>query len=156
MPVTYHVSPDHRLLETRVEGQVTVAEIEAYMAALEATPGYRGDFDAIIDVRDVTSLMGTEEMRHLGALVRGRDPALESRRAIVTGDQDVVYGLIRQFESYAEGGPTRYRAFRRMADAVSWLGLAPGALRHVRVDDAPHPSAGPAQPAREADARGGT
>lgn len=152
MPVTYRVSPEHRLLETRLEGRITVAEIVAYTRELETVPGYRGDFDAIIDVRGVTSLLGTDELRQLGAAVRDRDPSLASRRAIVTGEQDVVYGLVRQFESYAEGGPASYRAFRRLADAVAWIGRTAAALRYVHEGDLAPPAAAPGR-SRDAEAR---
>lgn len=137
MPLTYHVSPDQRLLETRVTGAVTVGEIVAYRRAVEAAPGYEGDFDALIDVRDVTGYLGTDDLRQLGSLVRGLDPSLNSRRAIVTGTQDLLYGLIRQFESYAEGGPRRYRACRTVADALAWLGRPDAALKRVSADEPP-------------------
>lgn len=45
-----------------------------------------------------------------------------------------MFGLFRQFETYAEGGPLRFRAFRTVAEALAWLELDASVLGIIPPD----------------------
>ncbi len=102
MPIAIRVSPELRFYEVVLVGDVTIEDLGSLRRDLAATPGFATDFNALIDLRGVTSLMGTDDLRNLAMQAKGRSVKHRSRRAILTSE-DVMFGLVRMFEAHAEG-----------------------------------------------------
>ena len=124
MPISYRVDPARRRVETTITEGYTLADVEAYMDALEADPAYAPDFDRLIDLTATQTLLAPEEVRSLADIVRGRPASPRSRRALVAAG-DAQFGVARMFELYAEGASVSYRAFRDRAAADGWLTHVP-------------------------------
>jgi len=135
MSITFHVHPERRLVETRIEGDVKLEDVLRYMHALESTPGYVPTFDAIVDVRGTDATLDTNGLHAVAGRVRARPATARSRRAVVTGT-DVTYGVMRMFEVFVGDAPTEYRAFRSMDEAMDWLGIDRSALRYLAEEPA--------------------
>jgi hypothetical protein len=133
MPIAIRVSPELRFYEAVLVGDITIEDLRSLERDLAAMPGFATDFNAIIDLRGVTSLMGTDDLRNLAMQAKGRSVEHRSRRAILTSE-DVMFGLVRMFEAHAEGSPTVYRAFRSLTDALKFLDMPMSDLRLVRPE----------------------
>ena len=123
MPISYRVDPARRRVETTITDEYTLADVEAYMDAVEADPAYAADFDRLIDLTATQTLLAPEEVRSLADIVRGRPASPRSRRALVAAG-DAQFGVARMFELYAEDAPVAYRTFRDRAAADDWLAHA--------------------------------
>lgn len=149
MPITFRVSPEHRLVETVLTGDPTLEDINAYRQELARTAGYEPAFDALVDARGISSLPQSSDIRTLAGQARVRDASTSNRCAIVTGE-DVVYGTVRLFEAHAQGSPTQYFAARTLAEALDWLGIELSILRLVDTEQPHVPGPRHESPARTA------
>ena len=122
MPIEYVVDPEVGLLTIRYLGPVTKQEILEHRRELEADPRAVLRYDTIVDLRFGSIALSAEEIRDLALAARGKEWPV-SRCAFVA-PHTAMFGELRMFELWAEGGPRRYATFRTFREAYDWLGRA--------------------------------
>lgn len=120
VPIEYVLDSELELLTISYLGPVTKQEIVAHRRELEADPRGVLRYDTIVDLRFGSIALSAEEIRDLALAARGKEwPA--SRCAFVA-PHTAMFGELRMFELWAEGGPRRYATFRTFREAYEWLG----------------------------------
>ncbi|MDJ0867222.1 MAG: hypothetical protein QNK03_14015 [Myxococcota bacterium] len=120
MPATYRIDAEQRLIYTTATGVVTDDDMSSHQAALVADPSFDRTFDQIWDCREVEVLeVSAEGLRRLAS---ARSFDADARRAVVAGT-DVVYGMARMFQSLHDEAPEEVRVFRKLEEALAWLGV---------------------------------
>ena len=106
---------------TTITGEISLRDIQADMARLASEPSYRPQMRGLIDLRQATSLMSTDEMLTLTQLIKSSPRTVSgARRALLVGS-DLMYGLYRMFESFSSGGTVHYHVFFDENEARQWL-----------------------------------
>ena len=121
--MTYEVqfSPDGRELQVVVRGPAEVAVFKEYMGLLDDDPRIQTCRAALIDIREVRIAgLKTDELQDVARFRREHQPPVE--RVALLVDEDLAFGLARQFEAMTEAseGPER-RVFRNESKAWEWL-----------------------------------
>jgi hypothetical protein len=123
MAISYSIDPERRLVETHIDGETSVGEIEEYIQRLVDDPAYRPEYDSLVDLRESPSLFTAAEIRSLSEFVRAYTAPTPSRLAVIAGTE-AAFGLLRMYEAFTEDLPQSFRVFRDMNHAREWLGLA--------------------------------
>jgi hypothetical protein len=122
VPIEYAVDSEHELLNISYLGPVTKQEIVEHRGELEGDPRAVLRYDTIVDLRFGSIALSADEIRDLALVARGKEWPV-SRCAFVT-PHTAMFGEMRMFELWAEGGPRRYATFRTFREAYEWLGRA--------------------------------
>ena len=117
MPITWAVDPDFESVAVRAEGAITRADVEAYLAAIDAAGavGYR----KLIDARTATVGMGHEDMMAVGVRLRGFHDGPVGALAIVLS-RDAADAVARILGILA-AADRPMRLFTGMRAAERWL-----------------------------------
>ena len=122
MPIEYAVDTDLELLTISYLGPVTKQEIVQHRGELEADPRGVLRYDTIVDLRFGSIALSAEEIRDLALAARGKE--WPPSRCAFVAPHTAMFGELRMFELWAEGGPRRYATFRTFREAYEWLGRA--------------------------------
>jgi len=127
VPIEYAVDVERELLNISYLGAVTKQEIVDHRRELEDDPRDVLRYDTIVDLRYGSIALSAEEIRDLALAARGKEWPM-SRCAFVA-PHTAMFGELRMFEQWAEGGPRRYGTFRTFREAYDWLGRADADVR---------------------------
>ena len=122
MPADFSIDAQRRIVFSRAEGVLTVAEILDNSDRMRRDPEFRPDFNQLFDLRGVTKFELSNE--DIEQLARQLIFAPESRRAfLVTPGLQV--GMARMFATYRTiaGGEHGIRIFTDPGEARSWVSL---------------------------------
>ncbi len=126
MPITYEIDPERSLVRTTLTGFVTFAEVMAHFAALEADPRRSDTMNVLIDIRGLTSVPETGQLRRAANRIDPeRSPLQYGVCAIVASDPATV-GTGKLFAVFAR---ERFRATTivpTIEAAEQWLADAAG------------------------------
>ena len=121
MPGAYTIDLARSLVLSRGWGVLTDRELLAHVRALTADPRFARHFRQLADLRDVTEVQFTastiREMVRLNPFWAG------ARRALVV-TSDVVFGMARMYQLLRDESPDELQIFRKVDDALQWLGIA--------------------------------
>ena len=107
MPITYEIERDRSLVRTTLVGFVTFAEVMAHFSALEADPRRSDTMNVLIDIRGLTSVPETGQLRRAANRIDPeRSPLQYGVCAIVASDPAAV-GTGKLFAVFAR---ERFRA----------------------------------------------
>ena len=119
MAITYHLEGD--ILYTTIEGATGYADVKAYMDLVIAEPWFRPGMPSIVDCRQVKSLFSISDLRKTAADARERPEMKVRGRVAVIATSNLIYGLLRMYEVFSEGGPSEMRVFRQPEEGLAWL-----------------------------------
>ena len=106
-------------------GAVTLHKFITFNGVLAQDPNYRVGLNRLIDMRGAKIEASSDEVgKAAWEVVKKRD-AIEGHRkfaALVGGDLE--YGIARMFDMMTDQTRSEVRPFRRLDDAVAWLGLS--------------------------------
>ncbi|MDJ0924544.1 MAG: hypothetical protein QNJ77_08285 [Acidimicrobiia bacterium] len=123
--MSYTIDRDAHLVRITGEGLLTDEEMRDCVSALRADPMLEPDMNTLSDMRHIEVAFTSEGVSAMVDIMRSTSDQRESARgAIVVGD-DLAYGMARVFGTKAElsGAEPRFRVFRDMEAARTWLGL---------------------------------
>jgi hypothetical protein len=121
MSVTYQLDPETGFIETHCKGDVTFDEVMRHFQALEADPLLPECLDVLLDLGDLTSVPESGQLQQVaGAVGRLRGKVRWGACAIVA-ISDVLFGMSRMFEVFADQKFASTHVFRGRADAKHWL-----------------------------------
>lgn len=114
--------PGNRFIRTRCAGAVTVGEVTDHFRVLERDPDCPDQLDVLLDLSEVTSIPDhPENLRDVTraiSRIRGR---VRFGACAIVACTDVLFGMLRMFEVFAE---QRFRVscvFRTASQAEVWL-----------------------------------
>ena len=139
MPIAWGVDHAARLVSARATGELSRADIEAYIDGLvaAATLSYR----KVLDMAECRLAVSSDDMAALGARVRGRESKGPMGSVAVIAGSDDVYDRIRLFESVVDADRP-LKIFRDAEMAYAWLNV--GLPKGVELAATRRPSARPA------------
>jgi hypothetical protein len=121
MPISFEIEPERALVRTTLVGFVTFPEVMAHFAALEADPRRSGTMNVLIDIRGLTSVPETGQLRRAANRIDPeRSPLQYGVLAIVASDPAAV-GTGKLFAVFAR---ERFRATTivpTVEEAERWL-----------------------------------
>jgi hypothetical protein len=128
MPITYEIDVEHALVRTRCLGGVTLGEVFEHFAELRADPRTPAHFDVLLDQRELTSVPESEQLRAVAGEAAGFGGRERLGACAIVASADVLFGMSRMFEVFAEPFFAATRVFRELAAAEAWLASqrAPG------------------------------
>jgi hypothetical protein len=123
MPIDYRVDAQAGRIHVTCVGNVTPREVLAYFDKLEGDPECPARVDALVDLRGVTSLPESRQLRAMSARIAGARRIAFGLCAIAASS-DVMFGIARMFAVYAEAYFEQIQVFRALAEGDAWLDRA--------------------------------
>ncbi len=117
---SYVIHPARQRIDAHVGAITSRAELLEGMKALLDDAAFDPTFGILIDLRELERAPSVPELADLANFVRSRAVSPDARRAFVTSSP-VFYGLALLFTKLARAAVARYRVFRAIEDAESWL-----------------------------------
>jgi len=121
MPVTYRIETTRRVIYTRCIGNVTLDEVLDHFRLLERDPECPDRMDVLLDLSESASVPESHQLRDVSNQIgRIRQRVRFDACAIVAGS-DVLFGMSRMFEVFAEKWFRATCVCRTRAEAEAWL-----------------------------------
>jgi hypothetical protein len=120
MPCSYTIDLARSLVLSRGWGVLTDGELLAHVRALTIDPRFVRSFHQLADLRDVADVeVSASTIREMARLNPYGDG---SRRAVVV-TSDVLFGMARMYQILREEPTDELEVFRKLDDALRWLGI---------------------------------
>src|SRR5262245_49861708 len=119
MPLTFVVDKAHGILRSQGTGVLTTSDLLQYFAETRAAPDYVPTMHRVMDLRGVTQLPSSEDIRSLATFARTKAPVETARMAIIASS-DLAFGVSMMFKAFVGYGE-RLIVVRDEAEAVDWL-----------------------------------
>ena len=119
MPLTYRVDKENEILRSQGSGVLSMNDLLSYFAATRADPDYEEGMHRVMDLRGVTQLPASDDIRSLATFARTRAPVQTARMAIIASS-DLAFGVSMMFKAFVGYGE-RLIVVRDEAEAMEWL-----------------------------------
>jgi hypothetical protein len=121
MPVSFVISPEHRVVDATFTLPLTREEVAEFQGALRADPRFDPAFRSVCTVtgRASDGLLTITELR---SLLAESPYGREARHAFVV-EAPVVYGMLRMLDVFNDGQVGEFGIHRHREEALRWLGL---------------------------------
>jgi hypothetical protein len=119
MPLTYRVDKDSHIVRSQGSGALSVEDLLQYFAASRADPEFDPSMHRLMDLREVTHLPSSADIRSLATFVRTKAPTETARMAILASS-DLAFGVSMMFKAFVGYG-ARLLVVRDEAEATAWL-----------------------------------
>ena len=119
MPLSFQVDTRERIIRSRGSGVLTVEDLLDYFADSRADPDYEPSMHRVMDLREVTQLPSSEDIRSLATFARSRAP-LETARMAIIASSDLAFGVSMMFKAFVGYGE-RLVVVRDEKEAKDWL-----------------------------------
>lgn len=121
MPGAYTIDLPRSLVLSRGWGVLTDRELLAHVRALTTDSRFAPHFRQLADLRDVMEVKFTAST--IREMVRLNPFGAGARRALVV-TSDELFGMARMYQLLTDESPDELQIFRKMDDALQWLGIA--------------------------------
>jgi hypothetical protein len=121
MPLSFRVDAQDRILRSRGSGELTVQDLLDYFAESRADPDYEPAMHRVMDLREVTQLPSSDDVRSLATFARSKAP-VESARMAIIASSDLAFGVSMMFKGFVGYGE-RLVVVRDETEAMDWLTL---------------------------------
>ena len=119
MPLTFHVDRSDGVIRSRGTGALTMADLLEYFAGSRADPDYEASMHRVMDLREVTQLPSSDDIRSLATFARTKAPMDTARMAIIASS-DLAFGVSMMFKGFVGYGE-RLIVVRDETEAMLWL-----------------------------------
>lgn len=120
MPLTFQVDQAQGVIRSRGTGVLTMADLLTYFSDTRADPDYESSLHRVMDLREVTQLPSSEEIRSLATFARTKAPVETARMAIIASS-DLAFGVSMMFKGFVGYGE-RLLVVRDEEEAMAWVG----------------------------------
>jgi hypothetical protein len=127
--VTYQLDRDARFIETFCSGDTTLTEVLRHLRELEADPTLPERLDVLLDLGEQTSIPESAQLREVARAIEQAGKNGRWGSCAIVAPSDVLFGMSRMFEVFAEGVFASSRVFREREAARRWLASARSAPR---------------------------
>ena len=121
MPVTYQIDKANGIIRTRCIGPVTIEEVIDHFRVLERDPDCPDRVDVLLDVSEETSVPTKENLREVSHEISRIRGNVQFGRCAIVASSDVLFGMLRMFEVFAEQCFRQTYVFRTVGEAEAWL-----------------------------------
>lgn len=119
MPLKFQVDATHGIVRSVGSGTLSTADLQGYFAATRADPQFDPAMHRLMDLREVTQLPSSDDIRSLAAFARTKAPTETARMAIIA-PSDLAFGVSMMFKAFVGYGD-RLVVVRDEAEALAWL-----------------------------------
>ena len=119
MPLTYRVDKGHGILRSHGSGTLTTGDLMEYFKSTRADPDFDPAMHRLMDLRQVTQLPPSEEIRAMATFARTKAP-VETARMAILAPSDLAFGVSMMFKGFVGFGE-RLVVVRDEAEAIAWL-----------------------------------
>ena len=121
MPVLYEIDRERQLIRTTCAGFVTFDQVMAHFAALERDPRRHGVMDVVIDVRHITSVPETSQLRQAAERMQSSAGALQYGRCAIVAVAPEHVGMAKLFVEFARHRFAASIVVTTIDEAERWL-----------------------------------
>jgi hypothetical protein len=121
MPVAYEIDQARGLIRTRCIGNVTLEEVLGHFPTLAQDPGCPARLDVLLDLSEMTAMPEPYQLREISDEIGRVSDRVRFGACAIVAPSNVLYGLLRMFEVFAEKQFRTTRVFREIGEAESWL-----------------------------------
>ena len=121
MPVTYKIDKAAGIIRTKCTGPVTIEEVIEHFHVLERDPECPSRLDVLLDLSEETSVPTSGNLRDVTREIRRIRDTVEFGNCAIVACTDVVYGMLRMFQVFAEEYFRESYVFRTVREAEAWL-----------------------------------
>jgi hypothetical protein len=119
MPLTYQIDGSKGIVRSVGTGMLSMLDLQQYFAATRADPQFDPAMHRLMDLRGVTQLPSSDDVRALAAFARTKAPT-ESARMAVIAPSDLAFGVSMMFKGFVGFGD-RLLIVRDEDEALRWL-----------------------------------
>jgi hypothetical protein len=119
MPLTFVVDKERGIVRSHGTGVLTTGDLLNYFAASRADPDYVPSMHRLMDLREVSGLPSSDDIRSLATFARTKAPVDTARMAIIA-PSDLAFGVSMMFKAFVGYGE-RLIVVRDEAEAIEWL-----------------------------------
>src|SRR5215208_612021 len=119
MPLIFQIDKEEQMIRSFGSGVLTVSDLLAYFAETRSHPDYEPSMNRVMDLRRVTQLPSSEDIRSLAAFARTKAPVETARMAIIA-PSDLAFGVSMMFKAFVGYGE-RLIVVRDEIEAMEWL-----------------------------------
>jgi hypothetical protein len=123
VPVEVRIDVERGVVIRRAWGEVTVNELTESFSKVLQDPDYRSGMPSLSDLRDLKVTGFTPTIRGIAEFIERRREQTGAARAAVVVSSEAAYGLLRMLQALTHKSPMEIRPFRKMEEALEWLGL---------------------------------
>ena len=120
MPLTYRVDTTQQIVRSHGSGALSTDDLLAYFAESRADPAFDPSMHRLMDLREVTALPSSEEIRSLANFARNKAPVVETARMAIIAPGDLAFGVSMMFKAFVGYGE-RLIVVRDEQEAMDWL-----------------------------------
>ena len=121
MPVAYEIDQARGLIRTRCIGNVTLEEVLGHFPTLAQDPGCPARLDVLLDLSEMTAMPEPYQLREISDEIGRVSDRVRFDACAIVAPSDVLYGLLRMFEVFAEKQFRTTCVFREIGEAEAWL-----------------------------------
>ena len=121
MPVTYQIDRAKQLVRTSCTGATTLDEVLQHFAVLIQDPECPERLNVLLDLSEMTSLPGSEQLRAVATEIGRIVPRVQFLNCAIIAPKDALFGMSRMFEVFAEQYFAATRVFRTREEGAIWL-----------------------------------
>ncbi|MGE5647557.1 MAG: STAS/SEC14 domain-containing protein [Acidobacteriota bacterium] len=121
MPITYRIDRSTGIIRTKCAGVVTLEDVLGHLRALESDPECPPRLDVLLDFSEWTSEANGAELRAAGDAVGSVSHRVQFGACAIVAPTDLLFGMARMFEVFAEAWFRAIQVFRAAAAAEAWL-----------------------------------
>ena len=125
MRPAYTIDLEHDCIFIKWSGVITAHDAIAFNREIAQDLDYHPGLNRLIDLRQAKFRMSIRDIREMTMEVIEKRDAIEGHRkgAMLVGG-DLEYGLLRIINAITDQTYSDVRPFRRLDEAVAWLGLS--------------------------------
>ena len=121
MPVTYQIDNAKQLVRTSCTGATTLDEVLGHFAELIQDPECPERLNVLLDLSEMTSLPGSEQLRAVAGEIGRIVPRVQFLNCAIIAPREALFGMARMFEVFADQHFAATRVFRTRDEGASWL-----------------------------------
>jgi len=121
MPVAYQIDQGRKLIRTTCSGIVTIEEVIGHFRQLEHDPECPDRLDVLLDLSEQRTVPSAENLRAMIGEISRIRMKVQFQWCAIVACSDVLFGMLRMFEVFAEDYFQRTRVFRDKNEAEEWL-----------------------------------
>jgi hypothetical protein len=126
MSVTYRIDRTKRIIFTKCDGNVIPYEVSEHFQELERDPECPDRLNVLLDLSEMTSIPASEQLRVVSDQIGRIRGKVRFEYCAVVAVTDVLYGMSRMFQVFAEKWFREILVFSSRDEAEAWLGRRPG------------------------------
>ncbi|MEO5567924.1 MAG: STAS/SEC14 domain-containing protein [Gemmatimonadaceae bacterium] len=119
MPLTYRVDRQQSIVRSHGTGMLSMTDLLDYFAASRADPDFDPAMHRLMDLREVTGLPSSDDIRSLATFARTKAP-VETARMAILASSDLAFGVSMMFKAFVGYGE-RLVVVRDENEAMAWL-----------------------------------